>query len=419
MSRGHKILFAVDMLHDYYLDNKCTDFDWQPSPETALLMKQRQLMYKITGNKLVVFGKVDDDNKLLSELDANSKLVFYQRLNNPLFMELSNLNRALFTGKRFYYTNVNQNQLSNIPYLSSPIKNYADASGYATGDFANNGTGIVFEAVQPKTANDSHNTTDTAYWVSKGAFQYANEADMINLVPRVANYTVAANTLFDVNIYTLNPVNNLYDRLLTNYQAVFNEAIEELQVDLRSCAPGKYKVEINGTSFMVYADDNCRPGDCFALVEIFNHLPNGNAFALLDADGKVKDAEVDGKYVWLNFVIRYANRRTFWKYITKRVKPPGSPLINSIITADPIGPASVEFDAFSTDPVGAPTRKDYFVSKALLPLTEATDQNNFEITFVDVTYTPIAAPKPNLTLSGMITKPPNDSKFYCNIFLNY
>lgn len=419
MSTKYKILFSVDVQHEYYAGLKCTDFDMEPSPETALLLKRHQLLYKVTGNKLVVLTKVDKVDKPFAPLAVTEKLVFYQRLNNPLFIEVSNIDRASFATKRFYYSNINQNEQEDIFYLTSPVKNYANADAYDTGGFSKNASDTVFEALQPKLAGDSHNTTNAAYWVSKGKFQYANANDLINLVPLVAKYPVASAKDFHVRIYTLDAVNNTYTQLAKSYTVKLDEAVKQLEVDLRGLVPGKYKVEINGTPFTVYADDNCVGGSCFAVVEILNHLPNGNDFALLDAAGKVKDTKVGDKSVWLNFVIRYANRRAFWKYITKAAKPPGSPIISNIKTAGVPDPAPVVFDAFSTDPIGAPARKDYFVSKAQLALTEATDQNNFEITFTDLTYVPVMAPKPNLTLSGIITKPPAENHFYCNIFLNY
>lgn len=419
MSVKYKILFSVDILHEYYAGLKCTDFEMVPSPETAWLMKRHQMVHKVTGNKLVVLIKVDADDKPFSALDPQDKLVFYKRLNSPLFMQVSNVDEAIFTGQRFYYTNINENEQNDVLYLTAPIAKYASANAYATGDLATNNSGVVFEALQPKLAGESHTTADNAYWVNKGDFQYTSSGDMITLVPMLNNYAVTSAMVFDVRIYTLDPLNNTYTQLKKSYTDTFDEAVERLQVDMRDLEPGKYRLDINGKIFTVYADDNCTGGQCFGVIEIFNHLPSSSLFALLDAAGKVKDTKVDDVPVWLNFTIRYANRRAFWKYITKTVKSPGAPSINKIKVAGVAEPAPAAFDAFSTDPIGAPTRKDYFVSKSQLALTEATEQNNFEITFTDITYLPISAPKPNLTLSGIILKPPTETSFYCNIFLNY
>lgn len=419
MNLKYKILFSVDILHEYYAGLKCTDFEILPSEETALLMKQHQMVYKITANKLVVLIKVDADNKPFAALALSDKLVFYKRLNNPLFMQVSNIDQSLFSGQRFYYTNIHQNEQDGVLYLSAPIAEYADADAYQSGHLASNASGTVFEALQPKLAGAAHATTDAAYWVSKGDLQYAANADMIALVPMVNNYAVTSATTFDVRIYTLDPEHNTYTQLKKSYTEKFDEAVERLQVDMRGLVPGKYHLSINGKVFTIYADDNCTSGQCFGVIEIFNHLPSSSSFALLDATGKVKDTKLADVPVWLHFTIRYANRRAFWKYITKAVKPPGSPSINKIKVAGVPEPAPAVFDAFSTDPIGAPARKDYFVSKSQLALTEATEQNNFEITFNDVTYLPVSAPKPNLTLSGIITQPQAGTSFYCNIFLNY
>lgn len=76
------------------------------------------------------------------------------------------------------------------------------------------------------------------------------------------------------------------------------------------------------------------------------------------------------------------------------------------------------FDSYSTDMVGAPTRKDYFLSKQPLLLSESASLNNFELELVGLfNNTFPAAAKPDPGATGMLTQTDND--FYCTIFLNY
>jgi hypothetical protein len=412
MNTKYKILFAVDVLNEYYAGAKCNDFGMVPSPPTLELMKQRQLLYRVVGNKLLVLTKVDDDGRPFVPLDASDKLVFYQQLNKPLFMQVTNVDEGLLATRRFYFTNLHQNSQESVLYLTSPIQAYANANAYATGGFAAAADGTVFEALQRKAAGDSHPTTDAAFWAGKGKLQYASSQDMLPLVRMSHRYAVAAAIDFVVNIYTLDTAANTYTQLVKTDRVTFEEAATVLQVNLSGLLPGKYRIDINGQEFLVYADDNCAPGNCFAVLELFNHLPAASAFALLDADGKVKDTVVAGKPVWLNYVVRYANRRAFWRYITRAAKPPGAPTIDTIVPADVA--STVVFDP------GPPGQKDYFLSQTKLPLTEAaTKDNEFTISFTDVGYGTVPAPRPNLTLSGILEKPPAEDNFYCNIFLNY
>lgn len=419
MTSKFKILFSVELLNEYYTANKCTDFSIIPSPETALLLKKQQMLYKIIENKLLLLVKTDTDDKPLVNLDKDKKFVFYQQLDKPLFMTVTNLDQSLFSSKRFYFSNCAGNEQDGILYLTAPLNLYTDTAGYSLGSFVVSPSGVAFEALQKKSAGAAHDTADALFWVNKGKFQYASEQDMIQFVPMLYTYPVASAKLFDVRIYALDTVNNTYTRLIKNFNVSFDEAVSSLQVNLNEFVPGKYRLLINNNEFLVYADNNNVYSNNLGVIEIFCHPDSTSAFSLLDATGKVKDKKVGGKPVWLNYVIRFANRRAIWKYITKAGTLPGEPKINLIRVTGSADPSGLVFAAFSNDPVGSPSRKDYFESKIPFALTEAREENNFEIDFTDISFTSVPAPKPSLLLSGMMTRPVADKYFYCNIFLNY
>ncbi|HET6544169.1 MAG TPA: hypothetical protein VFG46_26965, partial [Chryseolinea sp.] len=82
MTTCFKILFMVDLLHDYFANLQCKDLEVVASEETARLLKNRQMMYKVVGNKLVVLVKVKldsgaDDDKPFLDIDPKDKFIFY------------------------------------------------------------------------------------------------------------------------------------------------------------------------------------------------------------------------------------------------------------------------------------------------------------------------------------------------------
>ena len=182
-------------------------------------------------------------------------------------------------------------------------------------------------------------------------------------------------------------------------------AIKNIQVDLSELLPGRYKIRINATDFDVYIDDFA--AGYFGIVEVFNHLPATNKFALLDIDGKVKDRVVAGQPPLLNYIIRFANRFAFRKFVSTRKG------VDSI-TADG---GEYTFNTVPVPPPPLPTiSSDVFISDKPVPMFD--QQNIFKLVLkIPITSDPIKAPNPNPHLPGMLTRFGTD--FYCTIYLNH
>lgn len=418
MSAKFKILFAVELLNEYYTSLRCFDFKIIPSAETSQLMKDSKMMYKMINNQLLVLTKVYDSgpdlDKPLISIAAGKKFVFYLDLMQPVFMNITNLDLDLLATKRFYFSNTHQNKMNDVLYLSEGIKDYDATASYLPGMLVSDGTNI-FECIRqtPDASSVHHNTGDTAFWKSKGKLQYPSSNDLVRFVGKVCNFKVTTAATFNVSVFKLNTTtNHTYDVEvpLSKKQPVCfydtdDPAVIDVQLDLSELLPGRYKVTINSQSFDVYIDDNVT--QYFGVLEFFNHLDGANEFALFDANGKVKDTIVANKSVWLNYVIRFANRFAFRKFVSVKKG------ISSIITD------GGEY-SFTTVPVPPPplpsVPADVFISDKPVPMYDK--QSIFKLVLTTpITSDPIKAPNPSPLVPGVLTR--HENNFYCTVYLNY
>lgn len=399
MITTYKILFMVELLHDFYKNGQCTDFRIVPSAETALLLRNCKAFHKMIGNKLVVLIKTDTGGKPFIQPATTDKFTFYLELMKPLFITVSNIDENLLATKRFYFSNLSVNKVVVAPgnelfYLSQPITPFAAATNYKPGEFSTQ-AGTVYESIK---TSAGVTPPDAANWISRNKNQYASKNDMLRFIPAVHTFSVAPATSIQVQLFALNTVTNVFDVNVYEKAFHYKENVNAVQVDLSHLQKAKYKAVINGVVQFVYISNEAVYNNLFAVVELFNHLPNGNDFSFFDAGGLVKDKIVAGKNVWLHFSVRFANRLAFWKYISSRK---GIQAIDS----NP---------AYSFAGNGNPA--DYFVSNLPVPLQETP--HDFKLTlFQPVSSEPPPAPNPDVHASGMLTKAGND--YYCNIYLNY
>ena len=177
MRAAYKILFQIDLEHDYYSDLQCKDFSVIPSEETEKLLKANQLLIKTLGSRLVALIKVKtqgtDKNKPLFAINPTDKFLFYLVLNNPRFAIITNLDDDKFMqGHRFYFTNVYENDLDTKVNLTSPIKLTGGSANYKPGDSTADGAGIVYECIRNVTG--ANPPPDTSFWYNRGKQQYVS-----------------------------------------------------------------------------------------------------------------------------------------------------------------------------------------------------------------------------------------------------
>jgi hypothetical protein len=389
MTSRYRILCHTSFLHDYFADGKCDDFDIHPSPATATRLENSQLLFKVVGNSFLVLVKVDESGKPASLIPSEGKLVFYLDLRSTEFLTVTNIDAAAMRARRLYFTNLNQNAVGAAPNevlnLTRPIEAFAAARSYKPGELAQLGP-TIFECIKAG-QGQAPDAPNSDFWVSRGALQYASSQDAIPLLPRLANFTLqAAANAFRVKVFGLNPATNVHDNLMRD-ELITASAVEttsEVQVNLSSLEPGRYRLDINGEVFDAYFDDDALARGIFGVVEIFLHLPNTSPFSLLNATGVVREA---------SYTVRFANRRAFWKYVTPLHKVQNILLSGAHNQPSPFTPGS-------NDPA-QPAQKDFFISNRPLALSEVPAQNLFDL-MIGSEARP--APKPDPRIPGILTQ---------------
>src|SRR5258705_6320546 len=157
MTTVYKILFAIDLQNEYYANGKCNDISIVPSAETSLLLKNRQMLYKMVGNKFVALVKVKDKNagvdadKPFVPFNTGEKFIFFLQLEKPVFTTITNIDFDLFAARRFYFSNIFETKVDTALHLSAPADLYSNTADYKPGDIVTDGTPAVFECIKTST----------------------------------------------------------------------------------------------------------------------------------------------------------------------------------------------------------------------------------------------------------------------------
>jgi hypothetical protein len=419
MNTVYKILFAIDLQNEYYANGKCNDFSILPAEDTVLLLRNRQMLCKMVGNKFVALIKVKDNSagadadKPFVPLSNDEKFVFYLQLETPVFTAITNIDNDLFAGRRFYFSNIFETKINTSLHLSAPINNYNNAVNYKPGDMVHNGTTSVFECIKSTVGNATGNT---AFWFDRGVNTFAAKKDLYPFMPRVSNFrSKTAATVFNIQVFAFNPVTKLYDKeviIKDNIISVGSMATKNVQVNMQGLTHGRYTIKINGEDYEngtdeagnpipFYVSDEVVYNNYFGVIEIFNHNAADASFLLLEATGKVKDKiNAQGKPVWLNYLISFAGKMATWKYIVRTGK--------LISIQDQV--AGYVFTKTTVD------QQDIFQSNIPIRLTEKPAMFDLLLTNA-VSSQPPPAPNPNPQVTGMLSRTNTD--YFCTIYLNY
>lgn len=309
MSAKYKILYVTELLHDYYANKESKDFEIFPSAETLKVLAGHGMLYKVIGNKLVVLVRTNADNIPVISLSSIGKLTFYLKVYNSQFYNFTNINYKPSQPKCYYFSNLTQNKgISNL-HLSSKIPLYNNANAYTVGSLAASNTREVFEALKSNSDFNRHDLSETFFWKSKGQEQYVSSNDLIELAASIYNVTTTPATDFTIRIFDLNPATGIYDVQVKDTDAkTFTSPQSKVAVNLAGLSPGKYRIQVNAESLEIYFDGFALYNNIFGIIEIFNHLPASDDFALFDSAGVSKES---------TFTIHFANRSVIWKYLAK------------------------------------------------------------------------------------------------------
>ncbi len=460
MTYSYSKLFTIGLLHEYFLNGQCKGLTIIPSASCVQVAKSMRLLFRNTGHSFVALISNNGTNSPACNNDGglsfrktygNTVLRFYIKIDDPLFLNYTNVNTAINNAKKYYFSNLSQNSTNHTLNLSMPVKDFAagitylpgdlvkdpatgnifealikvapkkknqlgDASVWAqkglTGLFAHTddfkkgvlyqagsmvkkpGTGDEYEALQTQISTDKKELDNAALWVPRGQrqLQYATSYDMLEhskgsyiFIPEKP-VTKAVVQFFDFNFSSDKPA---YDGPVGAVQNLaFNSPVTSIPINFSTLPPGRYLLKVNDETRPVYYDPQMN-GSIVGVIEIFNHLPEGDPFSFLTNDEKIKGAE---------YQVQFCTRSVLWKYILKDGRAQ---------SISDVGDTGYVFNADG----GA------FVSATPIPLSQSPLKTlKLDFNTKDFSLSPL--PNPGVQRLAMCTQ--NDYDYFCSeVFLNY
>lgn len=392
-------------------------------------------------------------NKVYRKCYSNTVFRFYIKLKNTDFLNYTNIDLSSFgSKKKLYFSNLVHNKEGGKLYLSMPVEEYATNKAFIPGKLVKDQvSGHVFEAIKKHTfkkksqltdpllwapkgllhlpkgvedhnagktyspgdlvrkpatdevyeSNRKHTSTaevelgDESLWLSRGqgVIQYPTGNDVLECTTGNYTFTVAAPvTKAEISVFGFNydAGNPAYDRQVgVSENRQFEKPATQVMVNLSTLGAGKYQIKVNKETRTLYHDPLLNAGNVIGIIEIFNHLPATDDYALLTEDEKIKYAR---------YVIHFPNRRVLWKYVRKDSKA------QSITDTGDTG-------------YGFSLEGDDFVSTTPIPLSESVCKT-LKLEFNTKDYRVFPLPNPPVQRLGKYTQ--HDYDYLCSeVYLNY
>lgn len=255
----YKLLFEVEILHDFYRTGKSPDFQLVPSSICRQQLRASGLHFLPTSSGGQVYAKVNADDSLMQPLLQGQAFTFLMVLRNPRFGNFSNINLLKPKYQHYYFSNL----IENLSSEGEPLL------------VANTSTKNVSDA-------------DLMFFV-RSSLSYSHESS-------------ASSQQSDL-LFTDSGL--AYQQVLNNHNNIFN-----FSYDLRGRGTGRATFSIDGTErekLYVLPDDEI--ADIFGVVEIHyrDDLPPAYQF----------HSEV-ATPLFKSYKIPFTNRATRWRYIINK-----------------------------------------------------------------------------------------------------
>ena len=458
---SYSVLFRVELLHEYFLNRQCKDFEIVPASDSKILFNRSKIIYRNHENKLIAFIQQNDAGEPFYNTASvknyrkdfgKSVFRFYLTIKNSLFFNYTNINFNFADRKKFYFSNLSQNKASNYLFLSAPLSPFSVDRQYIPGDIVQDPqSGKVYEALKKYTSTKKTELTDPLLWISK---------DLSNVNNNVSDFVTGR--LYNAGDLVKHPTkDNIFEatkRLTANLPAELNDpllwiprGLGQLQYasgnDAIECCGGKYnftftdpvkkaKIVILGFNYNaaspaydvpvkenevksfakptrdVPVDFSPLPPGKYAVkvndeTRIIYYDPvmsAGNVFGIIEIFNFLPGSSdytlltEDEKIKNINYQLLFAARRVLWKYIRKDAKAQ---------TITDTGTTAYQFEL----------KGDGFVSSSPIPLSENVLKTLIlEFNTTDFKLSPLPNPSPERFSKCN----QNDYDYLCSeIYLNY
>jgi hypothetical protein len=404
-------LFTVELLHAYFANGQCNDFNIVPAGRTLPAMQGYRIVTKQYAN--VLYGAIQLSGSTgsyplsppASPMGArpfitptpDMQLTFYLQLQHSLFFNYTNLPSSYPPGTVYYFTNRNDNRANGKNFLSAFLA-YNNTVAYGPGELATDSSGTVFECIATAAAGVAPSAANSAYWSPVDKNQYASETDALRWMPSLStwSFTGGLQNSVSVKVWGYNAGTADYTASLVSLNLSFTKPLPSFTLDLSGLSPGKYHLTVKGNNQAVpddrwiYLDDELQGQDVFAVIDLYNDSGLAGPYQLLNAGGMLLSPV---------YSCAFLNRSTIWKYV-----------IASGTTGTITDTAGVY--KFTT-PASAT-----LYSLSPIPLTETALSLDLAIGTIPP-YSHIACPSPQRLVSYQPNPPSGDVYSCSEVYLNY
>lgn len=401
ISISYTILFSVTLQHEYFASGQTGDVHFVVSPDCQQLFNQLKVQCRVIGNRLVALIRVNGTGKpyvlpagkTFQDLYGWQVFRIYLQCKDGRLFNYTNLPSDL-TRRAFYFSNLAANPIGSTLYLSDRLPDITTGKAYVPGDFAmKSASNNVYESLINYTAAGPADLADPTHWVPRGTLQYPSPLDQQELVigPYLfvlpAAVSSATVKVFGFNYNATTPAFDV--AVLDPVVLAFETPVTEVPVSLATLRPGRYLIQVNGSQKMVYYDPLWPQNGTFGVIELFNHVPQTNAYSILAPADTVQNKP---------FLLQFPTRRVLWKYVRKD------------------GTAQAISDTGGTG-YSFVLQSDAFVSSVPIPLSD-TGQVQLKLDFNNGNHslTPLANPTP----SRLVKFTRSGYDYLCSeMYLNY
>jgi hypothetical protein len=253
-------IFRVSLKHDYYKKQYSADFIFEPSEYCRKLLKNYHLKFNPTPHGFAVFGDAEESGgtvTLTRGLQGDLKFTFLLKLNNPYFLNLTDIPVKTKPHTIYYFNNLTDHQ--NPP--GSDLL-------------------LIDKDEIPKISS--------------------NQSQMI-MSPEIYNYTHSGTDASKTGTITYVDDGISIDKTLANDNDQFN-----FQFDLSRFNPGRCQFSVDGATDDFYAANEIYRQNVFGIIEIFAKSAVPGNYQFVQGGNIVKRKE---------YVIHFKNRHTIWRYL--------------------------------------------------------------------------------------------------------
>ncbi|MGK7897258.1 MAG: hypothetical protein AB4372_27480 [Xenococcus sp. (in: cyanobacteria)] len=293
-----------------------------PTPNCLQMLQNLRWVFRSHPHGANLFAQVSEttpgDFQTAIPVDRPYRLTFWLVVRDRYFANFTNLPLSSIRNQIYYFSNLSDNQGHDL-FLTQPLPTYAANSEYHLGDLVNHEDNTLEASSYQASATETPNDND---WERFPDSQYVSALDRLPRQGLSRTHTIASANPKDSFRFALVDVNEQETFALDFIVPDNHLPGKEIAVSLNFSgqAPGRYQLSLNGTQvddFVLF--DSIANSNAFALVEIVLNQ------SLVPAEFRLLESSLGGQSLIRpkNYVIRFKNRATRWRYKYEPQHPHG------------------------------------------------------------------------------------------------